>query len=382
MNKTKKTKQRGFSLLELLVSMSILLMIIAMACSFLFSSAQSSDLLTIEARIKSGSEQGLNRLSRSLAQTRRLYGQPNTGNHPLLGKLQIDPTYRVIPSSKLPTIRDTGSLSPEKSCEISSSSFFASNTVGNSLLFLELIGSYSYAGLSSASLEPRKIDIYRLNYIYISDRITSGTQSLNPIIRPSKLPAQNLIQWSSVPIADYQQLKGYTDAFPTQKGTIMSMIMSSGYRGGVAYAADLETNDFSKFFYQLSNGGDITLQPNSFTLPMSLTTNALRLNNEQNVTYSIAYNQNNNPSSVDYFPVKNRVPFLYSAQLNPPCASVSPQPTATPNGNYAFPRGFEVMIVGPSSGRSVLLRSTVVGKGNHPKLISQSHMFTTYVRDL
>lgn len=387
----KTHSQKGLSTLELLISMLILSLITAIAMNFIFASTKSTTLVTLEAKLKSNTESGLNRLSRSLAQSRRMFGQPNTGQNPLLSRIQVPTNYRVIPDSKLPVIREAGSLSPDKNCVNSSESFFLSNSVGNSLLYLEVVNAFDgFPTLpqptptppATMTLEPRKIDIYTLNYVYITDRVVSG-QSQNPRFANTSLPAQNLVHWVSVPVADYRQLLAYRSAFSSQHNTINSTLINNAYRSQVTYAIDLEATNINNTFYLIAGNGNLTVQSTpSFRLPQASISDALRLQSNQSEVFTIAYNTHNNESFAGFFPIRNQVPFFYNATLTPPCPTISPQPTPSPAGDFAFPRGFETMIAGPSSGRTVLMRATVAVKGNHPRVAEQVHTVTTYVRDL
>lgn len=399
MIKTKsKHNQLGFTLPEVLVSLAITVPLLALGTGFLIGSWNNQSYVMLQAHIKTSTETGLNRLSRDVMQARRIFGKGAVSTS-YLARLDMKGAPRPILNSALPDVRTAGSMSPEKNCEVSPSEYFLPYTVGNSLFFAELLETRKFTQpAAGAPRLPRDIDIYRLNYIYVTDydglaanNIVKPLLSMPQLTYARSTPVKrplSLIEWHSQPMADYTQLKAYYDSlntatFGADRSTISTLLANKG----ITIAWKRDENNVANAFYNIS-GTSLTLRPTGVAtanmVPMRSYQDALRLQNTGEGTYTIAYNQEVDSSKPAYFPIHNKVPYYYSPTLDPGlnCPQVTPVPTATPAGNYDFPRGFETMVIGPQSGRSVHMRVTAVAKGYSKTIVEYAHAVTVSASDL
>lgn len=394
-------KQAGFTLPEVLIALGITVPLLAMATGFLIGSWDNQSYVTMQAHLKSQSEEGLNRMSRDVIQARRIFGKGTVGTA-YLNKLLLKKAPRPIPNSSLPEVRTIGSMSPEKNCQDSPSDYFLPYTVGNSLLFAELIDTVKIQKAASGPPRAsRDLDVYRFNYFYVTDYDGSASTNLvkSIFVQPrlgyatanSAAPkrALNLIEWRGESMADYTQLVAYYDTLnslgvPSDKGNVATILRNKG----ILIAWKRDENNVANAFYKINSDGSLPLLPNGATdsdkIQMRSFSDALRLQSTGEGTYTIAYNAEPSKTAAGYFPIRTKVPYYYSptlpASLN--CPQVTPLPTPTPSGNYDFPRGFETMVIGPQSGRSVHMRVTVVGKGFSNKIVEYTHSLTVSASDL
>jgi len=379
-----KHSQKGFTLVEMMISLVILSFILVMAGQYMFGSWNVQSQTQLQAKLKTHSEQGLNRISRYLSQSRRLFDRSTPAGDMYVSKLDLSGAPKPVSYRQLPSTRTRGSLSLEKNCEVSPTEYFLPYAVGNSLLFAELQLAYTHQITSGGENFSRVIDIYRFDYIYITDNesdpgFAERPQPLLPVSANNK-PAQNLIAWYSMPIVDEAQLRSlmlFLDAegLGSEKDAVVSGLLARG----VQTAWRRDENNANQAFFSIASNGNLTVRSSDYRLPMRSFEDALRLQNNGPETYSIAYNKD-----PDLFPIRTQVPFYYAPELDPnlTCDGIPPPPAFASEEDNPFPGGFEVSIIGPQSGRSVLLHLTVLGKGYARNLIEQSHTMTTYARDL
>lgn len=389
MHLSKRIGKKGFTLPEVIISIAILTGIVAMTTNYMMASWNTQSVVQTESYLKSRSEEGLRRLSRQLAQSRRLFGSASAGPA-YQDRMNLSAAPPPISSTQFPNIRTLGSMSPEKNCEDSPSEYFLPNSVGNALLFASVAETHRLTKDDGFNV-PRDIDIYRFNFVYITDSPLTGQVPLNFLKAGPVKYAQNLIHWQSVKVADYLQLNNYyTDLVAAGLTSKKADVSSSLNAAGIDYAWVRNSNTpTANTFYQIS-GGNLNVRNASFQLPQYKFEDALRLQNTGSTTYSVAYNTQNDTSHPGYFPTGPlmKVPHYYRPTLDSglDCPQVTPVPTATPASgaaSWAFPRGFEVVIVGPQSGRSVLMHISLAAKGAVGKnVVMQNHSLTTYARDL
>lgn len=363
-------KQKGISITEAIVAISITLAISSIVIHFIFNSWSNNTILTTRALIKDKTQMAINRISRHISRSKRLFDNTTVGNN-YLSKIDTqDSSYRQpINSSVLPNIDAIGSLSPSKINDPDNP--FNPNNSGNCLLFAEFIGSINREFPDSLSPKPI-FDIYQFTYYYLSkDTKGMDKESRYFMVGTNKYHCIDLIEWISVKYIDYTQLKNYleNETDNGKKTTVLNTLKNNGIEG----AWDKSCNTPNDAFFNIDNtaSGLPSKKASDYKIPKSLQGNVLGLGKDE-VTYTIAYNSH--PTD---FPIDIPVPLF-------PTPNPSSSPTPDPRKSYSdkFPNGFEVMIVGPNSGRSVYTRLTVVGKPPKSTFISQSFSLITYARDL
>lgn len=385
-------RQQGFTLVELLVSIAVLTIIVGITGQFLYSAWSTNSVVELQSYMKTYAETGLDRIARNVSQSRRLFGNDTAGQN-YMDKLNLTKAPPPIAGTQLPQIRIIGSMSPEKNCENSPSEYFLPNSVGDALLFGILQGTYKIVS-GGGIPQSREIDLYRLVFVYITDFRDPGDGKtylaqdpvpLSFITKGNPKYAQNLILWRSVLLADYQELSDFYGSLSSgEKAAVATKLNGAG----ITVAWDRQQNNPDQAFYNLASGGNLNMHNSSFLVPQFQYEDALRLQNRGSNTFSIAYNTENDPNKPGYFPTQHiKVPYYYNPTIDSSltCNQVSPLPTPSPasgDASWAFPRGFEVMIAGPQSGRAVMMHLSLIGKGYARYLAEQKHTMTTYARDL
>lgn len=382
-----RVKERGFSIVELIVSLGILTLVVAIVMSYITDNRKQQLIMRAQNEMKIMNQQGLTRISTNLAQTKRIFDRSGTGaalfaynpGNPSASKWEVEKAPPPIPNSRLPYTQLQGSLAPERNCQGSPTNYFWPAAVGNSLAYAQLAGSFSDFPVPNT----RTIDIYRFNYVYITDyaNLPDGEKNFIRIQQGNRLPAQELIEWRSVTYADYQQLQNYIATYPTNKTAILNAIQNSPH--GAKFAWDTSVNNLVATsnpypFYTI--GTD--LSPDSgHRLRYQQHLNAMRMKSDGEMIYSVAYNKRE-ASGAGNFPIRAEVPQFFRAVPTPPCPSALPTPQATTAADFSFPRGFEVMVVGPASGRKVMMYSTLTARTSFGFLASYPEIQITAVKDL
>jgi prepilin-type N-terminal cleavage/methylation domain-containing protein len=226
-----------------------------------------------------------------------------------------------LSGTTLPLITPDGSLA-------SATTDFIINNVGNSIL---LAANDSQISLSSAAM----IDVYRFYYYYLTEE--------NSIIVAGK-KVYKLVEWSSIRYADAGEL----DTFGAD-------VIGNLAGRGITAAWD-PNNDT---FYQLdASEGKVLIALPSITKDKHLIlTQALGSNGDFRCGIS------GNNTSLPDVPPECQVP-LYAV------------------ANAEYPSGFEVVIVGQSFCRSILLRTVHAARITHKKTMYKNLQSIAYVKDL
>lgn len=387
-----KKTDKGFTLIEVLIASTILLLIVGMVVNYLYQSFESNKYTQVQAYIKNASQEFLYDLNKRLSQSKRLYGrtEQTDADTDYIRKLDLSASSRdrVI----LPTIRTNGSLSKEKNCSVYPDNFFWPLAMGNSLFFVEYIGSLEeIPGLGNSSvtgdpLTQRRISLYRFVLYYVKNDITAqGKLDLwneTPIMNP-----QELMVWESEIYADHDQFLSYKD-YLTAEG-------SSSDRDKVVDALNNKQvealwsgseDEVSDAFYTLNASGTAK-KASGYKIKQASHRKAILLPSVSDTLYSIAYNKDSSQSSSTYFPLKSEVPAFYDPNPVPDAGTCGPQaiPAAPPSGYggplNAFPGGFEIGIVGPNSGRNVFVNLTIVGRIKGERFVERNHSTSAFAKD-
>lgn len=379
---------KGFTIIELMISISVLLIIMALVTHMIVTTNRTQNRVRMENHLRSGIQTALFRISAQLNQTRMIMGSDTlgyaylnrlsfAGAPPIAGSspsATLSVTHSTTSRHLLPTIMPTGSLSPEKTCNSFPNNFFRANSVGNMLLFSQYIGKFNRINIADVALR-RSLDLYEFKLYYITDDNNAPVRNFLDYwsSTPNKR-ALRLIEWTSRPYVDYTQLQNYiTDSTVANRAIIRSSLTGAGLQRAWNRSATAINNAF----YDIAGVGATLASNAGHVVERARINDILKFGSD---AYSIAYNTNMSTGAT-YFPIRDRVPFFYNHEP-PDCNGASPAPNTTPNTNLGqFPYGFEVIITGPPSGRNVLTRISSAAR-SYNGLISHADMLTTFARDL
>lgn len=364
-------RQRGFTLVETMIAATILAILLGILVASLFQTWRSQEYIKLQAYLKNASQETMYKMSRQLAQSKRLISNNTLGTE-YLDKLpvSIDKDWIV-----LPTVRQTGALIQERTCMVDKEQYFWPLSVGNALYFVELAESFKdFTGTTV----PRQIDIYQFRLYYVAEDTKN---------RVFGLPALELREWRSQKYADYEQYRAFLADSPNgERSAIKAQIEA---RVEALWDSKATTAD-DGFVQIMSDPAVKNAHSGGYLLKTQFDRRAALLQNTQNTTYSLAYNKQTNSALANHFPLKMDLPLFYQASPSPNASTCDAEtgdtvmPSAAPvfGGNpAAFPGGFEVMVVGPNGGRSVMTSLTFVASGTGGKLVEQNHQTISYAKD-
>lgn len=342
----------------MIIAASITIAVFSMVTHFIFNSYRSNARLETKSNIKNMLQMGINRIGRHISISKRLFDNTTVGNA-YIQKIDYGTNTPVpINTSVLPIINSNGSLSPEKLND-PDTPFIPAN-IGNSIFFTELVENFK--NFPDTLPYKRTLDVYQFLYYYLS-KDTQGMQTKSRYftINNNLYPYLDLIEWHSIRYVDYYQLNTYLNDIDAgyidpQKTTYKTSITTTLSNNNYLIAWDRSQNLPNDAFYNINSNGTLSKSIATYKITRESYGNGIRL--ESN--YSIAYNTNSTT-----FPITTQVPLFATAS----------------SSNDGFPNGFEVMIVGPNSGRSVYTRLTVFGNSFN-SLLSQALSVVTYARDL
>lgn len=380
----RKRRASGFTLVEALIAVTILSVIIGIIGRFMISTQKNQSYIFVQNTIKSELERSLFQVSKQLNQNRLLLGNPVAGDLDYRSRMDFTDIPGPIAGTTLPTIRDTGSLAVEKNCLDYPNNFYRSNAFGNALMFVKYTSRFDGATLSNQN-HARQLDIYEFKFFYITEQSTNPPK-IDRWNNPATLNGQRLMEWTSVKYVDATQLRSYLEGLTNNltaadATTVRTALISNN----INFAWDKNAANLNSAFFNVSGSG-ITLTANAaHVIPRQSLRNALLLKSDQQNTYSVAYNTLKDPSSPYNFPLRMQVPKYYDFNV-PACSGVTPVPlpaagTTINQDTGIFPRGFEVGVVGPASGRSIVLHLSMVGIGNYDNTVEHGHTVVAYAKD-
>jgi type II secretory pathway pseudopilin PulG len=309
----KKKNQQGITMVEMFVVVSVFTIIVA-AVSIFFSDTRNK-LTYFEAtnQLKSLSQKVLNSINDKLVVSKRLF-ENSTEDNMFLTKLEMTDCPSLKTGSKLPTITENGSISPN-------SAGFDPATTGNSLLFLTSSAPFlATVQTGTATITNTfRINLYRFNYYYLSEDSSQALQD--------KSTRLLLYYWRSLDYADYSQTTNIT---AIADSTAAVNVGKALFDEGISRAFDTSSRNVSNCFYTIDSGGALSLSSNH-VIAQQTCNNVIKMTTGilgWTLRYGISYNTNASRVTVPIF--------------------------AAASGD--FPGGFEVVAVGPSGGRQVFIR--------------------------
>jgi prepilin-type N-terminal cleavage/methylation domain-containing protein len=328
----------GFSLVELTVTIAVIAVLVGVVVNLVVATTESQKYAERLSRATVVNQDLLDGMRQELASSVALFQNDTTGAA-YRAMLDLDPGTPPLATSVLPTIDPVGIFAEESA---------SAAKTGNSLLMARNAWTTEVTALSGSSY---RVDVYRFIYYYLA------AEQEGP--RPGSPIGLNLCKFVSEPLADGDQIDRITDpvdladvlqhladATPDASGATHSPVQLVWIRkGDPAVVGTLRQIDPS---YALS---DVPLSPRSS--PWTLVRDTER--SSEGLLYyrhfSVASNHARRAWGVGRFGVID-------------------------NGGDGFPHGFEVQIVGPSSGRLILLHLTLAttnGRGHkaHSDMLTQ-----------
>lgn len=375
-SKILKKRQRGFTLVELLVASAILLVLVGIIISYMFQSFESNQYIKVQSYMRDSTQRFMYYLSKELAQSRKVFSNNTVGNN-FKNKLPLSTTERQL--AVFPTIRPNGSFVKTQTCDFYPDSYTWPLSMGNSLMFLKLTKTMSDYGFPGSVVQ-QKLDLYQfvLYFVKSDDTTLPFLDVWNSA--PSRRPMY-LVEWKSKYYADYNQFRTYMTYLQNsgnnaRRGDVVSQLNSQQ----VTALLDTTQSNPNDAFFSLAATASPTKKATGYKIEELTRRNPVLLQSTQETIYSVAYNQS------DDFPIQAMVPVIYDESPDPDAAScgAAALPASAPfygGPADAFPGGFEVGIAGPNSGRAVHINLTYIGRFRGRRFVEQQRTFNAYARD-
>ena len=332
---------RGVTLLELMIAVTILGIISVGISTFLTNVQRNYSVEDARIGIKTGTQTAINKIALNLTAAKRLF-QNTAGDNAFLALAQLTaPAPAALAGSKLPQINDGASMSP-------SVGSFVASAVGNSLFFASLdLPFVTLAPIadSAAAMHTIRVDSYHFNYYYLSQSMAQSVGGAGQIM---------LWEWHSVSVADYSQIMAWPDA--TLRSNLVKALFAAGYN----YAWDCTQDTVNTAFYALNSAGAVTAMGAAPALTQKTAAPMIKLLTGTlgaNYRYGVA------PNTGTSFKIPYAVPQF-----------------GTAGGN--FPSGFEIVVVGSSSARQVLMRLVLTAEGTFKGNIANQQVVVASARDI
>jgi prepilin-type N-terminal cleavage/methylation domain-containing protein len=315
MRSTRRNGQRGFSLIEITVVLTIVSALMILTYRLIEETMSATLFNESHNDLAVMSQQSVNSIQTELLQTKLVYEDDATGNA-YRTALNFASPASVWTSSVLPVIDSTTSIfTPDKVTD---------RFTGNSLLFVRqmppLSIMYDDDGKGATPDVELLADRYRFEYIYLR---RDTRQSFS-----GSGQSADLMFATSADYADFFQLSGIQN----KPGTVVSKLIAAGLKRAWDPGRPLTTA-----FYELSAATDGTFDPplNKPVIDVAKTRTLLRGLIGGHISGKMAY-------SVGFgsFPIRQ------------PLSAFAKADAALPG----FPSGFEVKIIGPAGNRQVLTR--------------------------
>ncbi|MCX5781831.1 MAG: prepilin-type N-terminal cleavage/methylation domain-containing protein [Elusimicrobia bacterium] len=324
-----KNSHKGVTLVELMMALAVLGIIIPAAVMLLSSVMKGFTGYEASINLKKNNQESVNRIYLRLGSSKRIFQRSNAD---YLGAINLTGCPAVLSGSQLPVIQSTGTLS-------FGTTNYASVDYGNSLYFATNEGTLSLIISTSVT---KRMDFFQFNYYYLT---TDNTNSIY------ETQSYRLVEWRSIKYADLGQITSISDT--TLRGQIIDAVRANG----INYAWDTSSVGLNNAFATLGTASYTLIA--SHSIPSSKVTVLTKI--LTNIMGGYRYGVS--PNSAGWAHAPRTVP-LY----------------ATANGS--FPSGFEIGILGSTSGRKVLLRCVLVAQGAFPGIIGEEQQLVASARDL
>lgn len=317
--------QKGLTLVELLIASLIMGIMAIFIGTFLIESFTHN--LEIEAAGDLGnfSQQTVNRMRLELSQSRRLFDQ-SEGGHSYWEALHLPKGLQPSSGSRLPEIVPHGSLSPSNSENYRNP--FVRDSVGNILFFAQ------HESAMQTLREKTMVDLYHFVAYFLVERREARFSPKIPMYL-------DLMRCESGLYADLGQLRDIRDDETRSKA--LKTLQANGVLAlwDVGQSADVAFTELVDYKPGKAPLVKPAIEMKNCVQAISSLGYRDRLSGP--MTYSVAFNGG------AQFNIRRQVPLFAGTPTAASAASLAP-------GEMRFPNGFEIVMVGPKSGRQVYLR--------------------------
>lgn len=335
---------KGMTVTELMLATALMLIIVPSVISFFFYFTDGMAFYEAFNELKKENQEAFDNLYLKVGQNKRIY-QNDADGTALLARLNMSGTTSVLPTGtdgRLPFVCTAGSFAATDASAVPVTAY------GNMLLFLTQEPRFLCKNVvnSSGVTANVQIDIYKLHCFYLT------TDNPNPI--PSLARNTRLVEWQSAPLADYNMMTYlYSQDSTLGKNIVAQMLQPTPMatpQAPVTYAVDPSAAVTAAFYTMTA----------STTLP---TAYANLIPRDVPVTIAgaghVALQKNPGLQVWTHLTLMGggRI-FPNSVAMNDPGLKVPRYTSVVGN----FPGGFEVGVVGPDSGRQVLVRIVHLAK--------------------
>ncbi len=348
--RTRPLDERGVTVMELLLTVSVLAIIFPAIIAFFFGFSDSMAFFEVSDNLKKENQEAIDAIYDRVLQNKRLY-QNDADGIAMLARLSatgvtVGGVYDGFPAlvggGKLPTICDT--------CRYEDGTSAAN--IGNALLLLTQEPRIVCEDVTAtAGKRTVQVDIYKMRCFYLSPL------NPNPVNDAGQVVASRLVEWVSAPLVDFNMIDYLYLQDPILARNVVTRLMNPTVapvpQQAVTYAID-PTAATANAIYRLVSGG---------SPPYSLQT-AAKIARDFPVTYTMGattYTKDKEPGINVWTHMGTRG----SGRIYPNAVASNDPKRSIPRYGVAsgsFPGGFEVGIIGPESGRQVLVRLVHLGK--------------------
>ena len=327
------SSSRGITLTEVMMAVVILGIITPGLVMLMSTMTRGFTGYEASVNLREVNQKTLNKIYLRVGSNKRLF-ENSANDTGYLNKISLTGCPARLTGSILPTIQDAGTLT-------TGTTNFVSASVGNSLLFANNDSSMQVlTGTNTV-----RIDLFRFNYYYVT------SDNPKPIYDHA---CYRLIEWRSVQYADYNQLMNITNT--TRRANAIKAL----YNANIRYAWDSDNLSAASAFslFTLATGA-VTVSA-AHVIPQYKCTVLTSI-----VTGLIlgGYGYGVSANSAGWATAPKTVPVFAAA-------------------SGLFPGGFEVAIVGSSSGRQILLRCVLVAQGSMRGIVADDMQIIATARDL
>jgi hypothetical protein len=333
-------KNSGMTLSELLIAALILAIMVIFIGSFLISGFQNNIRVQAIVDLGNNAQQTVNQIKLEMSQSKRIFdnGPVGLGYWEALG---FQKGNLPLVGSKLPEIISHGSLSPSNEGNFRNP--FVRESVGNMIFFVEHLPALE------SQKDKRIIDLYRFVVYFLSQK---NKDRFSP-----KIPYYlDLVRCESSSYADLSQMYHVQDE--EVRANLLSLLSNFGVAAFWDSQADADVAFTQLKGYAPGQDPEVQHRIQMVKCKSSVTEIGRVTRPPGTVTYSVAHNTSTK------FPIRLQVPLFAKPQ----------------NNEEMFPSGFEVVIVGPKSGRQVLLR-LVLAANVRDQILTRGSSVIAMVKD-
>ena len=335
---------KGMSLTEVMLTVAIMVIIVPSVVTFFFYFTDGMAFYETSNELKKENQEAFDNLYLKVGQNKRIY-QNDADGTALLARLNMSGITSALPTGtdgRLPFVCPGGSFA------VSDASAVPVTAYGNMLLFLSQEPRFLCKNVvnSTGATSNVQVDIYKLHCFYLT------TDNPNPI--PSLTRNTRLVEWQSAPLADYNMMSYLYSQDSTLAQHVVAQMAAptpmATPQAPVTYAVDPSAAVTGAFYTMTAS----TTPPTAY---------AYLIPRDIPVTIAGAGHValQKNPG----LQVWTRLTLMGGGRIFPNSVAMNDPVLKVPRYTSAvgnFPGGFEVGVIGPDSGRQVLVRIVHLAK--------------------